>query len=161
MNAEQKHAVTLIEGGREDREMSIREAAGRAGIHESYWRQIVAGGVHQGGVWVARNPTKRTLLAMARAVGVELEVRAAMGEKTPRRRRPGIDIAQADFDEIIRAATATGSIDLGLLRAWADRHRATIGEDDYRAYIAYIARQEQIWELDRAKVVEDLRHLAS
>lgn len=62
----------LLEEGRAALRLSGREAARRAGISESRWRQVIAG-TQPGpnGTRIAANPRPRTVLAMAIAVDVD------------------------------------------------------------------------------------------
>lgn len=48
-----------------------REAARRSGISPTRWRQVIAGVQRSGGSEVPANPRPRTVIAMARAVGVD------------------------------------------------------------------------------------------
>lgn len=168
MEKRQEEAVRLIEerrvgtGTRRRPEHPVRKAAERAGIAESYWRQVVAGGVKVHGSWIESNPSPEVLIRMAAAVGAEARVRRVLGEK-PARRTTGDprDLAHAEFDQIAAQASEGSGIDLNLLRAWAEKHRDALGESDYAAYIGYIDRQEQMWALDRDKVIADLRPYAA
>jgi len=51
--------------------VSKREAARRADISEGHWRAVVRGYQLQGGVRIPANPRRETVIAMARAVGVD------------------------------------------------------------------------------------------
>lgn len=61
----------LIEQAREEKGLSKREAARRAGISEGRWRQVVSGQQKSGNVTIRVNPRPATIVAMARAVGVD------------------------------------------------------------------------------------------
>jgi len=51
-------ALEKIEAARRARGISVRAAAEKIpNISESYWRQLIAGGVSQAGIWVPRIPT--------------------------------------------------------------------------------------------------------
>lgn len=64
--------------------MSVREAAGRVrNISEGYWRQFVAGGVKQSGIWVPKTPTPEQLVKMAAVVGIGDEIAAEFGVAKP------------------------------------------------------------------------------
>lgn len=63
--------------------ISQREAARRAGIHESWWRTLVAGGQQRGDAWVPAKGAPETYLSMATVVGVEDEVRGLLGDEAP------------------------------------------------------------------------------
>jgi hypothetical protein len=79
-NERVRAALDKIETTRKARSISVRTAAGKLhSISESYWRQLVAGGVHQNGVWVPRIPTEEQLLKMAAAVGVSSEIARDLG----------------------------------------------------------------------------------
>lgn len=172
MDERKQEAIRLIEerrigtGTRRRPEQSVRKAAEKAGIAESYWRQVVTGGFHVSGTWVAANPSPEVLIRMAAAVGVESRVRRVLGEK-PARRTPGgpgggLDLAHAEFDAMIEAATdENGVLNLAMVRDWVEKHREALGEADYAAYIGYIERQEQAWQFDRDKVIADLRSFAA
>lgn len=58
----------LIEHARAELRISAREAARRAGISPTRWRQVVTGSQVKGGRAVPVNPTPRTVVAMALAV---------------------------------------------------------------------------------------------
>lgn len=58
----------LIERARAELRISAREAARRAGISPTRWRQVVTGEQIKNGRPVAVNPTARTVVAMALAV---------------------------------------------------------------------------------------------
>jgi hypothetical protein len=60
--------VNIVEKNRKRMRISLRLAAERAGISESTWRQLVAGGVNVGGKWVNRTPRRDQVLDMALAV---------------------------------------------------------------------------------------------
>jgi hypothetical protein len=59
----------LVEVRRIAQRISLRTAADRAGMAEATWRQLVAGGVNQGGRWVNRVARRDQVLDMAHAVG--------------------------------------------------------------------------------------------
>lgn len=63
--------------------LSQRKAAERAGIHESWWRQVTAGGVRKGDVWVPVKASPETYIDMAEVVGIVDEVRAMLGDDAP------------------------------------------------------------------------------
>lgn len=81
-------------------DLSIREAARRAGLSYGRWRQITAGyqNVSPGEYAIVRAPAK-TIAKMARVVGVTSGQLAAVGradaaevlEETPRREEPALD----------------------------------------------------------------------
>lgn len=71
--------VEIVEERRKRARISLRAAADRAGISESTWRQLVAGGVNAGGRWVNRTPRRDQVLDMAVAVECLDEVAAAIG----------------------------------------------------------------------------------
>ncbi|WP_344610337.1 hypothetical protein [Dactylosporangium salmoneum] len=59
----------LLEPARADLRISVREAARRAGISDTRWRQLVAGTASGGaGQRISVRPTERTVVAMALAV---------------------------------------------------------------------------------------------
>lgn len=62
--------IQLIEDHRRAA-MSVRNAASLAGLSESRWRQLEAGGREVRGTWLAEEPPARTLARMAWAVGVK------------------------------------------------------------------------------------------
>jgi transcriptional regulator with XRE-family HTH domain len=75
----------LIEQGRAELRISAREAARRAGISPTRWRQVVTGEQSKNGRPVPVNPTARTVVAMALAVRVApAEALAAAGHAAPR-----------------------------------------------------------------------------
>ncbi|GAA2696318.1 helix-turn-helix domain-containing protein [Actinoplanes palleronii] len=51
--------------------ISVREAARRARISDTRWHQVVTGKQRKAGADVPVNPTDRTVIAMASAVGVD------------------------------------------------------------------------------------------
>jgi len=53
--------------------VSVRAAAKRAEISEGWWRQVVAGVQKAGGILIPVNPSDTTLVAMATAVGADVE----------------------------------------------------------------------------------------
>lgn len=71
--------VHIVEKNRKRSRMSLRAAADRAGLSESTWRQLVAGGVNVAGRWVNRLPRRDQVLDMALAVGCLDEAATAMG----------------------------------------------------------------------------------
>jgi len=79
-----RRALDKIEDARKRRGMSVREAAGQVQhISEGYWRQFVAGGVKQSGIWVPKVPTPDQLVKMAAAVGIADEIAADLGVTPP------------------------------------------------------------------------------
>lgn len=72
---------TLIEGARRDvLHISASEAARRARMSESRWRQVVTGVQVKGGTRIPVNPAPRVVIAMAAAVGADIsEALAAAG----------------------------------------------------------------------------------
>lgn len=79
-----RQALDRIETARRQQGISVREAAGRVrNISEGYWRQFVAGGVKQSGIWVPKIPTPEQLVRMAAAVGIGKEIAAEFGVATP------------------------------------------------------------------------------
>lgn len=74
----------LLEQARADLRISAREAARRAGISETRWRQIVSGSQVRRGRDVPVNPKARTVVAVALAVLVDpAEALAAAGLAVP------------------------------------------------------------------------------
>lgn len=71
--------VAVVETHRKRSRMSLRAAADRAGLSESTWRQLVAGGVNVAGRWVNRVPRRDQVLDMALAVGCLDEAAEALG----------------------------------------------------------------------------------
>lgn len=69
----------IVEEQRKKARVSLRAAADRAGISESTWRQLVAGGLNVAGRWVNRTPRRDQVLDMAIAVGCIDEVATAIG----------------------------------------------------------------------------------
>lgn len=63
----------LIEPQRRTLRMSVRAVAERAGMSETTWRQLAAGGAG-GDPWIRRTERRRQLLDMANAVGCLPEV---------------------------------------------------------------------------------------
>lgn len=61
----------ILEDARQRLGLSIRGAAGRAGISEGRWRQVVTGVQKAAGRDLPVNPRHATVAAMARAVGVD------------------------------------------------------------------------------------------
>lgn len=79
-----RQALDKIEAARKRRGISIRDAAAKVqNISEGYWRQFMAGGVMQSGIWVPKTPTVEQVLKMAAAVGVAAEVAQDMGVEPP------------------------------------------------------------------------------
>jgi len=75
-----RQSIDKIEDARKRRGISVREAASNIrGISEGYWRQFVAGGVKQSGIWVPKTPTPEQLVKMASAVGIGGEVASDLG----------------------------------------------------------------------------------
>jgi hypothetical protein len=128
----------LLEEARADvLRISASEAARRARMSESRWRQVVTGVQRKAGADVPVNATDRTIVAMAHAVGVEpaeaLEVAgradvsaesiAAMLQEI---RRPAVGVqADSPVDEIERIRNLRGvSPDdkLRMIRAVVDLH---------------------------------------
>ncbi len=60
-----------LEEARETLDLSKREAARRSGISEGRWRQIVSGFQRPGSGPAAGRPRRSTVIAMARAVGLD------------------------------------------------------------------------------------------
>lgn len=73
--------VNIVEKNRKKLRISLRTAAERAGLSESTWRQLVAGGVNVGGKWVNRVPRRDQVLDMALAVECLDEAVTALGAK--------------------------------------------------------------------------------
>ncbi len=71
--------VQIVEKNRKKLRISLRTAAERAGLSESTWRQLVAGGVNVAGRWVNRVPRRDQVLDMALAVGCLDEAAEALG----------------------------------------------------------------------------------
>ncbi len=79
-----RQALEKIERARDRQGISIRRAAERAPkISEGYWRQLVAGGTSQSGVWIPRLATVDQVLKMASAVGIADEIATDLGISTP------------------------------------------------------------------------------
>lgn len=77
-------AGLLIEIARKQRRMSQRKAAAAAGISEGWWRQVVEGIQRRGGIEIPVNPSFDALVAMAQAVGANVnEVLEAAGIVRP------------------------------------------------------------------------------
>jgi hypothetical protein len=68
--------------------ISVREAARRARISDTRWHQVVTGVQRKAGADVPVNPTDRTVIAMANAVGVD----------------PGDALEAAGFEDVSRAS---------------------------------------------------------
>ncbi len=83
-----------VEVARQSQGLSIRAAAREAGISEGRWRQVVSGVQKTGGVDVPVNPSAKTVLGMARAVGMDAETALSLnGMEVPPEvvdRRPGL-----------------------------------------------------------------------
>lgn len=81
----------IIEPRRKQQRISLRDASDRAGMSEATWRQLVAGGVNQSGVWVDRIARRDQLLDMAQAVDclhkVATEIEATDDEIASAQRR--------------------------------------------------------------------------
>lgn len=89
-----RSALDKIEAARKRRGMSVRDAAGQVQhISEGYWRQFVAGGVKQSGVWVPKTPTPAQLVKMATAVGIGDEIADDLGVAKP-------EASSYDIDEL-------------------------------------------------------------
>lgn len=79
-----RQALDKIEATRKRRGISVRDAAGQVQhISEGYWRQFVAGGVKQSGIWVPKIPTPEQLVKMAAAVGIADEIAENLGVAPP------------------------------------------------------------------------------
>lgn len=63
-----------LEGMRNARRLSIREAANRAGFSEGLWRMLESGGREQYGTWVLPNPGDDKLHGLAEAIAVPPQV---------------------------------------------------------------------------------------
>jgi transcriptional regulator with XRE-family HTH domain len=61
----------IVEPRRKRLGLSLRRAAGRAGMSEASWRQLVRGGVNVRDEWITREPRPDQLLVMAAAVSPE------------------------------------------------------------------------------------------
>lgn len=107
----------LLESAREQvLQLSTREAARRAGISDTRWKQVVTGVAMRGGTTIPANATARTLVAMACAVNLDptdvltaagtpasAESVAAMVEDLQRSRAPRPPVkSQSLVDEIER-----------------------------------------------------------
>lgn len=95
----------LLEEHRAALGLSGREAARRAGISESRWRQVVSGVQPTSGKTVPVNPRPRTVVAMAQAVhasprdaleaaGLDPARLEAMLSDTSHTAKPGFDVAE-------------------------------------------------------------------
>lgn len=92
-------ALEKIEAARKARGISVRAAAEKIpNISESYWRQFVAGGVSQAGIWIPRIPSLDQLVKMAGAVGVGSEVAQDLGVEEPS--APTTVMGQSELKEI-------------------------------------------------------------
>lgn len=94
----------LVETRRAAQRLSLRAAADRAGMAEATWRQLVAGGVNQGGRWVNRVARRDQVLDMAHAVGALDEAADAI-DATPDEvedTRNRVVIADPAEEEIMR-----------------------------------------------------------
>lgn len=78
-----------------------RIAAQRAGITSTYWPVIVRGWRFIGGVQAPVTPPDDTLLRMARAVGVEQQVRDALADDADDA-QPTPDLSRLPTEELIR-----------------------------------------------------------
>ncbi|HWD83307.1 MAG TPA: hypothetical protein VG497_30615 [Kribbella sp.] len=79
-----RQALDKIEVTRKQRGISVRDAAAQVQhISEGYWRQFVAGGVKQSGIWVPKTPTPEQLVKMAAAVGIGDEIADTLGVAKP------------------------------------------------------------------------------
>lgn len=76
-----RRAIDVIETARTRSRTSIRAAAAEAGTSDAWWRAIVRGYLPQHGAEAPAIPSIKTLLAMARTVGVEAQVRELLGEE--------------------------------------------------------------------------------
>lgn len=85
---------------------SQRAAAGRAGVHESWWRQVVNGGFKKGEMWVPVKASPETYVAMGAAVGVESQVRELLGDEAPDE-----TVGGADEDDVWRYQRPQGITD--------------------------------------------------
>ncbi len=115
-----RQALEKIERARDRQGISIRRAAERAPkISEGYWRQLVAGGTSQSGVWIPRLATVDQVLKMASAVGIADEIVAHLGDELPEQLRAlyarGSDLGQNLNDETLAAVLR--SIDNRMLLA--------------------------------------------
>lgn len=96
--------------------VSKREAARRAGISEGRWRQIVTGQQKAGaGVVVPANPRRETVIAMAAAVGANVNEALRLAGMEPQKsdqdamhRSSGSDVYS---DEVARAILASPLMD--------------------------------------------------
>lgn len=99
-----RRAIEKVEAARKRRGISVREASGRVhNISEGYWRQFVAGGVKQSGVWVPKTPTPEQVVRMATAVGIGPEIADDLGLESPE--PPGMDELDA-IEELLQSALA-------------------------------------------------------
>lgn len=90
-------AVEKIEGARKARNISVRTAVEKIpNISESYWRQFVAGGLTQSGIWIPRIPSVDQVLKMAAAVGMAAEVASDLGTELPEQSEAVIDRSELE-----------------------------------------------------------------
>lgn len=101
--------------------LSKREAARRAGISEGRWRQIVTGQQKAGGgIVVPANPRRETVIAMAEAVGVDVDKalrRAGMepGKSGDGGRQPFSTTRPTSTDDPAHAETG-GDVETAIMR---------------------------------------------
>jgi transcriptional regulator with XRE-family HTH domain len=114
----------LIERARAELRISAREAARRAGISPTRWRQVVTGEQIKNGRPVPVNPTARTVVAMALAVLADpAGALAAAGLTVPADLAPLIGDVQNEMRGQVRGEPAAGGVDLS-----GDEHRRLTDE---------------------------------
>lgn len=114
----------LIEHARAELRISAREAARRAGISPTRWRQVVTGSQVKRGRAVPVNPTARTVVAMALAVYLDpAAALTAAGLSVPANLPALIEDIQREMRGTARASTAGPVLDLT-----ADEHHRLTAE---------------------------------
>lgn len=99
-----KAALEKIEAVRKARGISVRTATSRVtNISESYWRQFVAGGVQQNGIWIPRSPNLDQVLKMAGAIGIAAEVAEELNVEVPPEQPAAI--SRSELEEMQRIVT--------------------------------------------------------
>lgn len=91
--------------------MSQREAARRAEISDGWWRQVITGHQKQRGILVPANPKRSTLIAMAEAVGADINaVLEAAGFEPEEIGLPDDATVAADQEDAAVIAAAVASL---------------------------------------------------